>query len=180
MQAKRAPDSIAYGSGGVGSAGHLATEYLQSLADIKLTHVPYKGSGPALADLIAGQIQMMFLVLPPAMSHIKTGKLRAIATSGARRTPVLPDTPTVAESGVRDYEYTPWFGWFGPSGLAPALVERINRSVNAVLAQPATRDQLAAQGLDVDARSADQFGRIVRDDIARWGKIIRDAGIKPE
>ena len=134
------PGRIAYGSGGVGSAGHLSMELLQSLTATRLTHVPYKGSGPALTDLMGGQVQAMLLTLPAVISHVKSGKLRAIATSGSRRSGALPELPTIAEAGVPGYEYTPWYGVFGPGTLSRELVTRLNVSVNKVLADAALRD----------------------------------------
>ena len=174
------PGRIAYGSGGVGSAGHLSMELLQSLTATKLTHVPYKGSGPALTDLMGGQVQAMLLTLPAVISHVKSGKLRAIATSGSRRSGALPELPTIAEAGVPGYEYTPWYGVFGPGTLSRELVTRLNVSVNKVLADAALRDQLAQQGLEVHAMDSARFAELLRADVVRWGKIIRDLGIRAD
>ena len=174
------PGRIAYGSGGVGSAGHLSMELLQSLTATKLTHVPYKGSGPALTDLMGGQVQAMLLTLPAVISYVKSGKLRAIATSGSRRSGAMPELPTIAEAGVPGYEYTPWYGVFGPGTLSRELVTRLNVSVNKVLADAALRDQLAQQGLEVYAMDSARFAELLRADVARWGKIIRDLGIRAD
>ncbi|MFL6573716.1 MAG: Bug family tripartite tricarboxylate transporter substrate binding protein, partial [Burkholderiales bacterium] len=122
--ARRNPGRVAYGSGGVGSAGHLSVELLQSLTGARLTHVPYKGSGPALTDLVGGQIQAMLLTMPAAMPFVKGGKVRAIATSGAQRSPALAELPTIAEAGVPGYEYRPWYGLCGPATLPNALADR--------------------------------------------------------
>jgi len=176
--ARASPGALAYGSGGVGSAGHLAVELLQSLASVKLTHVPYKGSGPALSELVAGQIQTMVITMPAVISFVKSGKVRAIATSGAKRSPAMPDLPTIAESGVPGYEYMPWYGWFGPSGLPKPVVARLNQAVNKVLEDAAIRDQLSSQGLEVETMTAAKFADVVRADVAHWGKIIRDLGIR--
>ncbi len=174
------PGALAYGSGGIGSAGHLAVELLESLAGVTLTHVPYKGSGPALTDLVAGQIQTMIVTMPAVVSYVKGGKVRAIATSGARRSPAMPQLPTIAESGVPGYEYTPWYGWFGPGALPEAIAERLHGAIDNVLAAPAMRDQLGRQGIEVEIMLSARFAEIVRADVARWGKIIRDAGIRAE
>jgi tripartite-type tricarboxylate transporter receptor subunit TctC len=174
------PGGIAYGSGGVGSAGHLSVELLQSLTATKLTHVPYKGSGPALTDLISGQIQAMLLTMPAAMPFVKSGKVRPIATSGARRSPALPELPTIAEAGVPGYEYTPWYGLFGPGTLPKELRARLNQAVNKALGDVEVRDRLAQQGLEVQAMSSERFAELVRADVARWGKIIRDLGVRAE
>jgi len=178
--ARANPGRIAYGSGGVGSAGHLSMELLQSLTATKLTHVPYKGSGPALTDLMGGQVQAMLLTLPAVISYVKSGKLRAIATSGSRRSGALPELPTIAEAGVPGYEYTPWYGVFGPGTLPRELVIRLNVSVNKVLADAGVRDKLAQQGLEVHAMDSAGFAELLRADVARWGKIIRDLGIRAD
>ncbi len=176
--ARANPGKISYGSGGVGSAGHLSIELLQALTGIKLTHVPYKGSGPALTDLMSGQIQAMLLTMPAVMPYLKSGKLRAIATSGAKRSPALPALPTLEESGVAGYEYEPWYGMFGPATLPKPLAARLNQLVNAIIREPAIRDQFARQGLEVQTLTSEQFGEILRSDVAKWGKIIRDAGVR--
>lgn len=178
--ARANPGRIAYGSGGVGSAGHLSVELLQSLTGAKLTHVPYKGSSPAIADLIGGQIQAMLLTMPAVISYVKSGKVRAIATSGARRSPALPELPTIAEAGVAGYEYTPWYGVFGPATMPKELVARLNQAINKTLANAEMADKLAQQGLEVSATTSGEFAQIVRADVARWGKIIRDAGLRAE
>lgn len=178
--ARAKPGGIAYGSGGIGSAGHLSVELLQSLTGTKFTHVPYKGSGPAITDLISGQIQAMLLTMPAVMPYVKSGKVRAIATSGARRSPALPDLPTIAEAGVPGYEYTPWYGMFGPGTLPKELTGRLNSAVNEALADAGVRDKLAQQGLEVHAMTSEQFTEIVHADVARWAKIIRDIGVRGE
>jgi tripartite-type tricarboxylate transporter receptor subunit TctC len=178
--ARANPGRIAYGSGGVGSAGHLSVELLQSLTGTKLTHVPYKGSGPAITDLISGQIQAMLLTMPAVMPYLKSGKLRAIATSGAKRSPALPALPTLEEAGVNGYEYTPWYGMFAPDTLPKTLVARLNRASNRILAEPAIRDQLAQQGLEVQTMTSEQFAAILRADVTKWGEIIRKAGVRAD
>jgi len=174
------PGAIAYGSGGVGSAGHLSVELLEGLTHTKLTHVPYRGSGPALADLVSGQIQAMILTLPAAVSYIKGGKVRAIATSGAKRSPAMPDLPTIEEAGVAGYEYAPWYGWFIPAGTPRAIVERLNQAINKAISAPALRDQFSALGLEPEPMTPERFGEIFTADIARWGGIIRRLGLKAD
>jgi tripartite-type tricarboxylate transporter receptor subunit TctC len=178
--ARANPGAIAYGSGGIGSAGHLSVELLQSLADITLTHVPYKGSGPALGDLVAGQIQAMLLTLPAAMSYIKGGKVRAIATSGAKRSPAMPDLPTIAEAGVAGYEYAPWYGWFAPAGTPAAIVERLNLAMNKAISAPALKEQLSALGLEAEPMTSERFAALFAADITRWGGIIRRLGLRSD
>ncbi len=178
--ARANPGGIAYGSGGIGSAGHISVELLQSLTGTKLTHVPYKGSGPAITDLISGQIQAMLLTMPAVMPYVKGGKVRAIATSGARRSPALPELPTIAEAGVPGYEYTPWYGMFGPGALPKPLIARLNSAVNRALADAGVREKLAQQGLEVQSMKSEQFAGIVRADVTRWEKIIRELGVRGE
>jgi tripartite-type tricarboxylate transporter receptor subunit TctC len=178
--ARANPGRIAYGSGGVGSAGHLSVELLQSLTGTKLTHVPYKGSGPALTGLMGGQIQAMLLTMPAVMPYVKGGRMRAIATSGAKRSQAMPELPTIAEAGVAGYEYAPWFGLFAPASLPKELAARLNQASNKALADMEVREKLAQQGLEVQAMSSGEFADIVRVDVARWGKIIRDAGVRAE
>jgi tripartite-type tricarboxylate transporter receptor subunit TctC len=178
--ARANPGRIAYGSAGVGSAGHLAVELLQSLTGTRLTHVPYKGNAPVLTDLIGGQIQVSLLTMPSVMPYVKGGKVRAIATSGSRRSPALPEVPTIAEAGVPGYEYTPWYGMFGPGTLPRELTARINAAVNKALANAELGGKLAQQGLEVRAMTSAQFAEVVRTDVARWGKIIHELGVRAE
>src|SRR5881396_2568665 len=178
--ARANPGKLSYGSGGMGSAGHLSVELLQSLAGIKLTHVPYKGSAPALTDLMSGEIQAMLLTMPAVMPFLKSGKLRAIATSGAARSPALPALPTLEESGVAGYEYAPWYGMFGPAALPRPLLARLNQAINRIIQEPAVRDQFARQGLEVRTMTSEQFAAILRSDVAKWGKIIRDIGVRAD
>jgi tripartite-type tricarboxylate transporter receptor subunit TctC len=178
--ARRNPGRIAYGSGGVGSAGHLPVELLQSLTGTRFTHVPYKGSGPALTDLVGGQIQAMLATMPAAMPFVKSGKVRAIATSGAQRSPALPELPTLEEAGVPGYEYMPWYGLFGPAALPAALLGRLHEATARTLAEPEVRERLAQQGLEYRAMTREQFAGLVRADVLKWGKFIRDAGVRAE
>lgn len=178
--ARAKPGSINYGSGGVGSAGHLPLELLQSMAGLKMQHVPYKGSGPAIADLIGGQIQAMLLTIPAVMPYLEAGTLRPIATSGAKRSPALPNLPTLAEAGVTGFDYAPWYGVFAPAGTPPAVVRRIHDSINKVINEPEIRDKLARQGLEVRAMSREEFAAVVAADLPRWARVIKALGIKGE
>ena len=178
--ARRNPGRIAYGSGGVGSAGHLPVELLQSLTGTRLTHVPYKGSGPALTDLVGGQIQAMLATMPAAMPFVKSGKVRAIATSGAQRSPALPELPTIAEAGVPGYEYMPWYGLFGPATLPRALAERLHQAAVKALrgSRPAGAPGAAGTRIPRDhARAIRRAGARRRREV---GQVIRDAGVRAE
>lgn len=176
--ARAKPQSINYGSGGVGSAGHVPLELLQSMTGVSLTHVPYKGSGPAINDLISGQIQAMLLTIPAVMPFITSGKVRAIATSGPRRTPALPALPTLDEAGIKGFDYTPWYGLFAPAGTPVAVLDKIHASVNKAITDPEIRQKLAAQGMEVEPISREAFGDIVKNDIVKWGKIIKKLNIR--
>ena len=176
--ARAKPGSINYGSGGVGSAGHLSMELLQSLTRVEMVHIPYKGSGPALSDLISGQIQAMLLTIPAAMSFIGAGTLRPLATSGQRRSPALPDLSTLAESGVEGFDYAPWYGVFAPGGTPDALLERMHAAINKVIEQPEISARLAAQGLETRPMTRMEFAAVVRADLEKWAGIIGKLGIK--
>jgi len=178
--AKAKPGTINYGSGGIGSAGHLPMELLQSAARIDLVHIPYKGSGPAITDLLGGQIQAMLLTIPAVMPYVAAGKLRAIATSGKKRTPALPDLPTLDEAGVAGFEYSPWYGVFAPAGTPVPVLQKIHDAVNRVIADAETRDKLGKQGLEVQPMTREEFAAIVREDLPRWAAVIRKLGIKGE
>lgn len=178
--ARARPGSINYGSGGIGSAGHLPMAVLQADTGIKLQHVPYKGSGPAIVDLMAGQIQTMLLTIPAVMPYIQSGKLRALATSGKRRSPALPNLPTLGEAGVKGFEYEPWYGFFAPRGTPSAVLQKLHTAINEVLRDPEVAAQLGQQGLEVRPMSREAFTEIVSRDITRWGKTIKGLGIKIE
>ena len=171
-------NSVNYGSGGNGSAGHLPMEVLQSMTSAKLQHVPYKGSGPALNDLISGQIQTMLLTIPSVMPHIQANRVRPIATSGAKRTPALPNLPTMDEAGVKGFDYSPWYGFFAPTGTPADVVNKLHTAINKVLKDPEIIGKLGVQGLEVQALSREQFGQIVTRDIAKWDTIIKKLDIK--
>jgi len=178
--ARRNPGRIAYGSGGVGSAGHLPVELLQSVTGTRLTHVPYKGSGPALTDLVGGQIQAMVATMPAAMPFVKSGKVRAIATSGGQRSPALPELPTIAEAGVTGYEYMPWYGIFAPAALPKPIAARLSGAAAKAISERQVRERLAQQGIEYLEMTREQFAELVRADVAKWGKFIRDAGVRAE
>jgi tripartite-type tricarboxylate transporter receptor subunit TctC len=178
--AKSHPGRLNYGSGGVGSSGHVPMELLSVMTGVSLTHVPYKGAGPAAVDLVSGQIQAMLQTIPAVMPFIQQGKLRALATSGARRTPVLPDVPTLQEAGVRGFDYAPWYGLFAPRDTPPALVARLHDALNQALQDPQIADKLAQQGLEVQAMTQPQFAALVARDTAAWSKRIRDFGLRAD
>ena len=170
--------NIPFGSGGMGSSAHLAVELFMLQTGVKMLHVPYKGAGPALADTIGGQVQMMIATLPAASGHIRAGKLRALGMSGVKRSPAFPDIPTIAESGVPKYDYDTWYGIFGPASLPRTMVTWLNQTMNRVLVEPDLRKRLADSGLEVETSTPEQMQKTVVEDMARWGKVIREANIR--
>jgi len=176
--AKKSPGSLNYSSSGSGGAPHLAAELFMSLTGTKFTHVPYKGSGPSLADLVGGQVDFTFDSLVQALPQIKAGRLKAIAVLGAKRSPILPDVPTIAESGVPGYEFTNWFGVVVPSKTPNGIVDQLNKDIVNALQQKELRSTLEAMGADVVGNSADDFQKQILDDSLKWGKIIKLGNIK--
>ena len=178
--AKSRPGKLDYGSGGNGSAAHLATEYFKLKAGIDVQHVPYKGTAPALADLLGGQIAFVITGLPPVLPHAKAGKLRILGVASAQRLKQFPDIPTIAESGVPGYEATQWYGILAPAGTPKELVAKLNADIVKALHDPSVADKLAAEGADPVGNSSDEFGAFIKTEIELWGKVIRATGAKPE
>jgi len=178
--AKSKPGQINFASSGQGSVIHLATELFDALAGVKMNHIPYKGTGPALTDTIGGQTDVFFSSTATAMPHVQSGKLRALAVTTAKRIPALPNVPTVAESGVPGYEVVLWHGLIGPKGLPGPIVERINRDVTKVLGLQETAAQLQTDGVAPAGGSAAQFGAQIRKEIGMWRKVAADANVKAE
>ena len=178
--AKAKPGDLNFASPGQGSVIHMATEYFDSMAKIKMNHIPYKGTGPALTDTIAGQTQVLFSSTATALPHVKGGKLKAIGVTTAKRIPALPDVPTVAESGLPGYEVILWHGLIGPKGLPKDVVDRINGEVNKTLKQAETAAQLENDGVAPAGGTAAQFAATIKKEIGVWKKVAADAGVKPE
>jgi len=176
--AKKEPEKLAYGSSGNGSIMHVASEYFLDSAKIKVLHVPYKGTGPAVADTIGGQVQLVFGAVPVTLSHVKAGRLRALAVTTDKRIAAAPDLPTVAESGYAGYEVTNWHGLVGPKGLPRDIVERLNREIGQVVQGEEMKKSLAADGLEPAGGSPARFGEILKNEMARWGKVVQQARIK--
>lgn len=176
--AKANPDRLNFGSSGKGGAPHLATELFDFMAGIRMVHVPYRGLAPAIADLMGGQIQVLFADIPLVAGHVKSGALRALAVTGTTRSSVLPELPTVSEAGVPGYSAGTWYGVFLPAHTPSEIVTRISAALKEVLASPALRATMAAQGTDVAWDTPEQFSAFVRGDSAKWAKLIREAGLK--
>ncbi len=178
--AKADPAKFAYASSGNGSHVHVATEYFLHTAGLKMIHVPYKGTGPALADTVAGNTQLIFGSVATTLQHVKSGRLRALAMTTPRRIAAAPDVPTVAEAGYPTYEVTNWHGLVGPKGLPAEIVERLNREVNEALKSDEVRKILASDGLEPAGGSAAEFAPIIRNEIARWREVAKQVGLKVE
>ena len=175
--AKRSPGSLSFASSGAGSSTHMSAELFKAMAGVDMLHVPYKGSGPAMLDLISGRVSLMFENMPGAVPHIKAGKVRALAQTGLKRTGALPEVPTVAEAGVAGYESLSWSGIALPAGAPRDVLARLNREINTILAQPEMRQKLAEQGADAVGGSPEAFADHVRRERDKWGGVVRAAGI---
>ena len=178
--AKKRPGTINYGSAGTGSSGHLAMEYFKQFAQIDLVHVPYKGTGPMLADLLGGQTEATFTGVPPLLPHIKQGKLRALAVGSAKRTDALPDVPTVAESGYAGFETSQWYGLLAPAKTPKAVVDKLSAEVAKALRQPDVVQRLAADSATPIGSTPEEFAAYIRKEQERWGRVVKTANIKAE
>ena len=178
--ARAQPGRLSFASSGAGAASHLSAELFKSMAKVDLLHVPYKGIGQALTDLLAGQVDLLFAPSQAVIQHVRAGKLKALATTGAKRTEALPELPTVAEAGLAGYEAVGWFGLLAPAATPRPLVERLSADSNRVLAERDVRSRMSALGADPSGNTPEEFARFIRDDQAKWAKLMREAGIKPE
>ena len=170
--------SLNCGSSGVGGAGHLALELFNLQTDVKITHVPYKGGGPAMIDLLGGNIQLIFATAASAVGHIKSGKIRALAVTTLKRSPLVPDLPTVAETGLKGFEANNWYGVLVPAKTPRAIIMRLNKDLTTALTTPAIKELLFKQGLDVAPESPEAFGAYIKSENVKWAKVIKAAGLK--
>jgi tripartite-type tricarboxylate transporter receptor subunit TctC len=177
--AKAQPGKINFASGGVGTSPHMSGELLAIMTGIKLTHVPYRGTGPAMTDLLGGQIPVLFDNLPGSIQQIKTGRIRALGVTSKERVASIPDVPTIGET-VPGYEVSVWFGICGPKGVPPEIVAKLNAAINAVLANPKIKDRFHDLGGEVMPMSPAEFGHLVADETAKWAKVVKSAGLKVE
>jgi tripartite-type tricarboxylate transporter receptor subunit TctC len=175
--ARKRPNTLAYGSSGTGGTGHMAGALFQRLTKTEILHVPYKGSGPAMVDLVAGNTQLGFASTPSVASFIKDGKLRAIAVTTARRSKVFPQLPTLAEAGVTGYESNAWYGFVVPAKTPQAVVARLNQEIVKTLNLPDVGQAIAAQGLEPWTMTPEQFGAYIKSEAEKWTRVIREAGI---
>jgi tripartite-type tricarboxylate transporter receptor subunit TctC len=178
--ARTKPNTITYASGGSGGQVHLAVATLTSMAGVQMVHVPYKGIGPALIELISGEVAISLTSIPPSLPHIKTGKLRALGVSSARRFKFLPEVPTISEDGVPGHEVSVWYGVMMPAGTPRKIIARVNAEIVRILGQPDVHERLSGEAGEVVAGTPEAFGAYVRDEIARWTKVITETGVKLE
>ena len=178
--AKARPGQLNYGSSGTGNTNHLAGELFCVLANVKMQHVPYKGAGPAITDLIAGQLQVSFHVPISAMPHIRSGRLKPLAISGETRVPALPTVPTMAEAGLPAFEMSGWTGMFAPAGTPKSIIDKMSAEMGRILAQPDIVDRLVNQGQEPFVSTPEQFAALLQSDMAKYAKLIKDANIKVE
>jgi tripartite-type tricarboxylate transporter receptor subunit TctC len=178
--AKAKPDSLNFATSGNGTVAHLAMELFQREAQVKMTHVPYKGAAQGANDLIGGLVQLYTSSVPTLINHIRNGRMRAIAVTSATRADDLPEVPTVAESGYKGFEAATWFGVLGPAGLPKDVVARLNAEINKALALPDLRKRLGEQGAEVLGGTPEKFAALINEEVDRWGKVVKDSGAKAE
>jgi tripartite-type tricarboxylate transporter receptor subunit TctC len=178
--ARSRPGQLSFGSSGTGGAPHMAVELFKLLAKVNITHVPYKGGGPAMADLVGGQISGSFASMPSAIGFIKSGKLRALGVSAPKRSAALPEVPTVAEGGVTGFSVLDWQGLFTTAGTPPDIVNRLNAEAVRILALPDVVERLSAAGVEIQTSTAKAWGEFVASEIVKWGKVVKEAGVKVE
>jgi tripartite-type tricarboxylate transporter receptor subunit TctC len=178
--ARAKPAEMNYGSGGVGTASHLATEMLKLMAKVDLVHVPYKGLGPALTDLIGGRVHVIISTMASALPHMKSGKLRPLAVTTAQRSSFFPEVPTMNEGGVRGYEFSTWYGLLVPARTPKAIIDRLNAEVRKALTSSLVAEQFLAQGLEPAASFPHEFGVYLQSEVAKWAKVVKASGATPE
>jgi tripartite-type tricarboxylate transporter receptor subunit TctC len=178
--AKQNPGKLTFGSSGTGAASHLSAELFKSVAGVEMLHVPYKGTGQAVTDLLAGQIDLLFAPAQSVMQYVQAGRLRAYAVTSAQRSATLPDLPTVAEAGVAGYEAIGWFGLLVPAATPRTVVAKLSADANAVLREPDVMQKMLVLGAEPSGNSPERFAEFIRSDQAKWARLMRERGIKPE
>ncbi|MBI1989333.1 MAG: tripartite tricarboxylate transporter substrate binding protein [Betaproteobacteria bacterium] len=178
--ARTRPGQINFAAGSVGSNPHLAMELFLSMTGLKMVHVPYKGQGPALIDLMAGHVSLSMANMLIALPHVKNGRLRAIGVTGAKRASVAPDIPTIAEAGVPGYEVVQWFGVLAPAHTPRDIIARLHAGIVRAVQDPAIRERFSSDGAETVGSTPEEFAAVIRADLGKWSKVIKDAGIKPE
>jgi len=178
--ARSRPGAMNYGSGGAGTSNHLAGELFNIVTGAKLDHVPYKGVNLAMQGVLAGEIQLVFIGIPAALPHIKAGKLRALALVAPQRSPALPEVPTVAEAGLKDFEVTTWYGVMAPAGTPRPIITRLNGELGKIMHTPDVKERLAGMATDPLTSTPEEFAAYLRQEIAKWGDVVRKAHLKAD
>jgi tripartite-type tricarboxylate transporter receptor subunit TctC len=179
--AKARPGQLNFGSAGIGSPNGLALELFKTMAKVKMTHIPYKGgSGQMVTELLSGQVQLASIGLPPAMPYLKSGRLRVVAVTGIARSALLPEAPTVNESGLPGFDVTSWYGFFGPAALPKEIVAKVNADIAAILGAADLKERLATLGAEPGAMTQDAFTSYVREEITKWTKVVKESGATPD
>lgn len=178
--AKAHPNKLSYASGGIGGSGHLAVELFRTMTGVQAVHIPYKGTGAAVFDLIGGQVPLCFCTLPSVLPHVKSGRLRPLAVTTTRRSSAVPEIPTVAEAGVPDYEMSQWYGLLAPAGVPVPVVDRVNGEIAKVLKLPEIRTRFQADGAEPAHSSPQAFAAFFKAELAKWTSVVKKAGIRPE
>jgi len=177
---KAKPDSLTYGSSGNGGPQHVSAEMFSLLTGVKMVHVPYKGNAPAIADLLGGQLSLLFSPINSALPHIRSGKLRALAVASEKRVSYVPEVPTLAEAGVPGYKNEIWIGLLAPAKTPKEIVDKVSQEVSRMQAQPEVREKLVAQGIEPMTTTPQELAALIKTDLARWSKVIKETGIKPD
>jgi tripartite-type tricarboxylate transporter receptor subunit TctC len=178
--AKAEPGKLNYASTGNGSSNHLAFELFKTMSGTNITHIPYKGSGPAVVDLVSERVDVMFNLIPNVMEQVKAGRLKVLAISGEQRSPLAPEIPTVSESGLPGFGFSVWIGVLAPAGTPKPIVDRLNTEITKIVTSPEVKERFAKQGVEVAPTTPDKFNAFLRQEVDRWGKVVRDAGIKAD
>ena len=176
--AKARPGQLNFGSAGNGSPNHLALELFETMAGVKMVHIPYKGTGQVIGDLLAGQLQLASMGFPIAMPHVQSGKLRAIALTGTTRSPLMPNLPTVTEAGLAGFDVTSWYGVFAPAALPREIVAKLNTEISNAITAPDLREKLTALGAEPSTKTPEKFAQYVREEIVKWAKVVKESGAK--
>jgi tripartite-type tricarboxylate transporter receptor subunit TctC len=178
--AKAKPGQLRYSSSGIGGFNHFGGELFNTMAGVKIAHIPYKGGGPAMLDVMSGQVEMTFCTLIQALPHMRTGKMKALGVGSSKRSPLLPEVPTISESGVPGYDGTIWWGVLGPAGIPGAIVTRLNTEIGVILRDPEMGKRLVAEAAEPVIESPEAFGKLIVDDIGKWSRVAKQAGIRAE
>jgi tripartite-type tricarboxylate transporter receptor subunit TctC len=178
--AKEKPGKLQYASSGVGTFLHLAAELFKLSAGVDILHIPFKGAGPAMTDVIGGHTQLVFASIGSTITHLRSGKLKALGVGSTKRNPLIPDVPTVAESGVPSYAAANWFGIVAPAGTPPAILARLHKEISAIQDSPEIKKQFANDGAELMRVSSADFSKLIASDLAKWGRVVKESGIKPQ